>query len=102
MTNQAEIPEEDLLLPWYVSGQLAPEERARIERSLSASPELRHAVDQERRLQAAVAAAPLPEPAAGDPDALLARAAAAESGLPNWLKPALAAAVLIAVVEGMA
>lgn len=102
MTKQADIPEEELLLPWYVSGQLTPEERARLDKALNGSPELRRALDQEQRLQAAVATAPLPEPAASDPDALLAKAAAAESPIPNWIKPALAAAVLIAVVEGMA
>lgn len=102
MTHQADIPEEELLLPWYVSGQLAPEERARVDKALKGSEALRLALDQERRLQAAVAAAPLPAPPAGDPDALLAAAAAAESSVPRWLKPALAAAIAIAVIEGAA
>jgi anti-sigma factor RsiW len=102
MTNQVDIPEEELLLPWYVSGQLAPEERARVERALSGSPALRRALEEERRLQAAVATAPLPEPPAIDPDVLLGRAAAAVSPHPGWLKPALAAAVLVALLEGAA
>ncbi len=106
MNPQADIPEEELLLPWYVSGQLSPEERAKVDQALGRSPELRLALDQERRLQAAVATAPLPIPAGIDPDALLARAAESErrsaKASPGWLKPALAAAVLIAVAEGAA
>jgi len=102
MTNQVDIPEEELLLPWYVSGQLTPEERAQVDKALSTSPSLRRALEEERRLQVAVATAPLPEPSAIDPDTLLGRAAAAVSPLPGWLKPALAAAVLLALVEGAA
>ena len=106
MDPQVDIPEEELLLPWYVSGQLSPEERSRVETALAHSPQLRLALDEERRLQAAVATAPLPMPHSIDPDALLAEAAANESRIaisaPGWLKPALAAAVLIAVVEGAA
>jgi anti-sigma factor RsiW len=102
MTAQVEIPEEELLLPWYVSGQLSPEERSRVETALDGSPALRRALEEERRLQAAVATAPLPEPTPMDPDALLASVAATESRMPRWIKPALAAAVLVAVVEGAA
>ena len=107
MTNQeSDIPEVELLLPWYVSGQLDADERNRVERALGQSAELRHAFDAERRLQVAVATAPLPEPADVDPDALLAAAAAAESrdktALPRWVKPALAAAIAVAVIEGLA
>ncbi len=106
MNPQAHIPEEELLLPWYVSGQLSPEERSRVEAALARSPDLRLALDEERRLQAAVAAAPLPMPPAIDPDALLSKAAAREAHVarsaPAWLKPALAAAVLVAVLEGAA
>ena len=70
MKQEVDIPEEELLLPWYVSGQLSPEERSRVEAALARSPDLRLALDEERRLQAAVAAAPLPMPPAIDPDAL--------------------------------
>ena len=105
MKQEVDIPEEELLLPWYVSGQLSPEERAKVDKALTQSPALRLALDEERRLQAAVATAPLPIPADVDPDELLAAAAserrtAKPAG--NWLKPALAAAVLVAVVEGAA
>lgn len=106
MSQEVDIPEEELLLPWYVSGQLSPEERAQVDAALVRSPGLRLALEQERRLQAAVASAPLPIPAEVDPDALLAAAAATErktaKSAPRWLKPALAAAVLIAVAEGAA
>lgn len=105
MKQEVDIPEEELLLPWYVSGQLSPEERAKVDKALAQSPALQLALDEERRLQAAVATAPLPIPADVDPDELLAAAAserrtAKPAG--NWLKPALAAAVLVAVVEGAA
>jgi len=102
MANQVDIPEEELLLPWYVSGRLTPGERARFDKALSGSPALRRALDEERALQAAVATAPLPAPPAIDPDALLGRAGAAASPLPSWIRPALAAAVLLAIVEGVA
>ncbi len=106
MKQEVDTPEEELLLPWYVSGQLSPEERAKVDKALAQSPALRLALDEERRLQAAVATAPLPIPADVDPDELLAAAAASErrTAKPagNWLKPALAAAVLVAVVEGAA
>jgi ferric-dicitrate binding protein FerR (iron transport regulator) len=102
MTHPADIPEEELLLPWYVSNRLSPEERARVDKALTASSELRHALDRERRLQAAVATAPLPAPAAADPDRLLAAAGVAENRRGAWLRPALAAAVVVAVVEGAA
>ena len=107
MTREMDIPEEELLLPWYVSGRLEPEDHARIEQALKRSPELRQAFEEEQRLQAAVATAPLPQPGEIDPDALLAAAAAkdatrAPSHAPWWLKPALAAAVVVAVVEGAA
>lgn len=104
MTRELDIPEEELLLPWYVSGRLEPEEHARVERALKASPELRRAFEEERRLQAAIAAAPLPQPKDLDPDALLAAAAAREAPhvLPRWVKPAIAAAVMVAMVEGVA
>ena len=102
MTQQADIPEEELLLPWYVSGQLGPEDRARVDKALNGSPNLRRALDEERRLQAAVATAPIPTLPDGDPDALLAAAVGRESPIPRWLKPALAAAVIIAAIEGLA
>lgn len=106
MNQQADIPEEELLLPWYVSGRLSPEERDRVEKALAQSPALRLALDKERRVSAAVAAAPLPMPAAVDPDALLAAFAQTErraaKAAPAWLKPALAAAVALAIIEGAA
>lgn len=102
MTQHVDIPEEELLLPWYVSGQLTPEERDRVEKALAASPDLRLALDEERRLQAAVASAPLPQPPDVDLDALLASVAPKPAPLPRWVKPALAAAVLVALVEGVA
>ncbi len=104
MTREMDIPEEELLLPWYVSGRLEPEQQARVEQALRHSPELRQAFEEERRLQAAVAAAPLPLPEEIDPDALLAVAAAREAprSMPLWMKPALAAAVVVAIVEGVA
>ena len=107
MTREMDIPEEELLLPWYVSGRLEADEQARVEQALKRSPELRQALEEERRLQAAVATAPLPLPREIDPDALLAAAAAKEaayapSRAPRWLKPALAAAIVVAVVEGVA
>ena len=102
MTTDAEIPEEELLLPWYVSGRLEPEERARIDLALGRSPALRQALEDERKLQAAVAAAPLPVPTIGDPEALLGTVSSPEkNALPRWVKPALAAAVVLAAVEGL-
>ena len=104
MTHEMDIPEEELLLPWYVSGRLEPKQQARVEQALRRSPELRRAFEEERSLQAAVAAAPLPLPEEVDPDALLAAAAAREAprSMPLWTKPVLAAAVVVAIVEGVA
>ena len=50
MTREMDIPEEELLLPWYVSGRLEPEQQARVEQALRHSPELRQAFEEERRL----------------------------------------------------
>jgi anti-sigma factor RsiW len=95
MTQHVDIPEEELLLPWYVSGQLTPEERARVDKALAVSPDLRLALDEERRLQAAVASAPLPTPPDVDLDALLASVAPVRAPLPRWVKPALAPKIVV-------
>ncbi len=105
-----EPSEISLLLPWYVSGRLSASEAARVEAALVDSPELRRALEDERRLRAAIAEAPMPEPKDFDPVSLLDAVApghpqlapAARSKRTDWIRPALAAAVALAVLEGVA
>jgi anti-sigma factor RsiW len=96
-----EPPEEEMLLPWYVSGRLSPEENGRVERALATSPTLRQALEAERRLQAAVATAPAPEPRAIDPESLLA-SLPSRSRAAGWVRPALAAAAVLIFIQAAA
>ena len=98
MTDQKEPAQEELMLPWYVSGRLTQEEREQFERALAASPALRQALDAEHRLQAAVAAAPAPEPPAIDPESLL-PATVRGPGLPRWAAPLAATAAVVILVQ---
>jgi len=91
-----------LMLPWYVSGRLRAEEAARVEAALAASPELRRELEIERRLRMAVAEAPMVEPKDFDPVTLLDTPAPARAHRADWIRPALAAAVALAVLEGVA
>jgi hypothetical protein len=98
MTEEKEPTQEELMLPWYVSGRLSPEEREQFERALATSPSLRLALDTEHRLQAAVATAPTPEPPAIDPESLLPRRLQA-AAMPRWAMPMAAAAAVVIVVQ---
>src|SRR5687767_4211086 len=98
MTEEREPAQEELLLPWYVSGRLTAEEREQVERALASSPSLRQALAAEHRLQAAVATAPAPEPRPMDPESLL-PAPSRGSGLPRWAVPMAAAAAVVIVVQ---
>jgi len=91
-----------LLLPWYVSGRLGAEDTARLEAALADSPDLRRALDDERRLRAAIADAPMPEPNDIDPVTLLDAIVPTRPQRADWMRPALAAAVALAVMEGVA
>jgi len=99
-----------LLLPWYVSGHLDADETARVEAALAASADLRRELEDERRLRRAIAEAPMAEPKDFDPVTLLDAPVSARPSLRpslrphrvDWLRPALAAAVALAVVEGVA
>jgi hypothetical protein len=91
-----------LLLPWYVSGRLGADDAARLEAALAESPDLRRALEDERRLRAAIADAKMPEPKDIDPVALLEASLPAQPRRADWMRPALAAAVALAVMEGVA
>ena len=104
-----EPSEISLLLPWYVSGRLSASDVARVDAALADSPDLRRALEDERRLRAAIAEAPMPEPKDFDPVSLLDAAPPAylparfdRPRRPDWIRPALAAAVALAVLEGVA
>jgi hypothetical protein len=51
--------EAQLLLPWYLTGQLDADEAARVEAHLDACPECQAELELERRLQAGVAGLPI-------------------------------------------
>ena len=64
MSNIIRLPHDphqecQLLLPWYATGQLEPNDRARVEAHLNACEACRHDLAVERRLEAEVAAMPL-------------------------------------------
>ncbi len=95
MTDRDTLPDDqdeiDLLLPWYATDRLSPEERERVRRALDAEParETRLALAREEQGETIAVAEALPRPSGRARDDLFARIEAIE-GARNRAKPASA------------